>query len=217
VELPQGFGPCPSLSLFLYNEDGRQAIARLHLESPPPLVRLGPSPPADHSAMPKYHEIDRWDDGSNAPSSNFIYDFEVLRWFVRDDWTEALHHDSDGSVLAGSVDTLADAFARGAEIKASLGDLCADLTFPGAIRPAHEVFIQTGSCYYYTCKKLFIAGSHPLVRVAPAIPLVYRTHGWDYSWLVLRSDGRVARLSYDPYTLKTTRATGHHAIRWFFR
>lgn len=32
VQLPSGFGPRPSMSYFLYNEDGSQAIARLHLD-----------------------------------------------------------------------------------------------------------------------------------------------------------------------------------------
>ena len=51
VELPIGFGPRPSLSLFLYNEDGGQAIARPYLDGPPVLGKKGPSPPADHSSM----------------------------------------------------------------------------------------------------------------------------------------------------------------------
>src|SRR4029077_16883992 len=75
VELPDRFGPRPSLSLFLYNEDGQQAIARPILAGPPSTGAPGPSPLADHSHMPKYHELDRWDGGTNAPSSNFIYDF----------------------------------------------------------------------------------------------------------------------------------------------
>src|SRR5207249_2814766 len=72
VQLPDGFGPRPSLSLFLYNEDGSQAIARPYLDGGPISGAPGPSPPVDHARMPKYHEFDRWDDGTNAPSSNFI-------------------------------------------------------------------------------------------------------------------------------------------------
>lgn len=216
VELPSGFGPRPSLSLFLYNEDGQQAIARPFLDRPPTHVSLGRSPPADHSAMPKYHELDRWDDGTNAPSSNFIYDFSVLRYYVREDWTEALHHATDGAVLSGSVEALAGAFAAGAEIKVGIRDLCNDLAEAGSRLP-HEVFIQAGSCYYYTEQKLFIAAAHPLVRVAPAIPLAYRSRGWDYGWLLLRTDGHVARLLYDPYTLQHHRDVARSELRWFYR
>ena len=83
VQLPDRFGPRPSLSLFLYNEDGRQAIARPILDGPPVVGTQGASPRHDHSQMPKYHELERFDDGTNAPSSNFIYDFERLKFCTR--------------------------------------------------------------------------------------------------------------------------------------
>jgi len=216
VELPDRFGPRPSLSLFLYNEDGQQAVARPILDGPPSNGAPGPSPSADHSQMPRYHELDRWDDATNAPSSNFIYDFETLRYFVREDWREVLHHQSDGTVLSGSIDDLADAFRRGAEFKVGIRDLCADLSAAGDVLP-HEVFIQLGSCYYYTREKLFIAGAHPVPRVRPGIPMRYTTRGWDYAWLLPRTDGHVALLIYDPYTLTPRREFGHFEMRWFFR
>ena len=85
VALPDAFGPRPSLSLFMYNEDGTQAIARPFLDGVPAAGKTGKSPPADHADMPKYHERDRWDDDTNGPSSNFVYDFSTLRYLVRDD------------------------------------------------------------------------------------------------------------------------------------
>jgi hypothetical protein len=227
VELPDGFGPRPSLSLFLYNEDGSQAIARPFLDGIPASGPPGPSPPADHTRMPKYHEFDRWDDGTNAPSSNFIYDFETLRYFVRDDWREVLHHTADGAVVSGSIDDLATAFRRGAEFKVGIRGLCVDLWTnsggPGAQRPfggeplPHEAFVQLGSCYYYTQQRKFIAGAHPLPRVVPAVPLRYATRGWDYTWLLLRTDGHAALLIYDPYTLTPCREPGKFELRWFYR
>lgn len=226
VELPDGFGPRPSLSLFLYNEDGSQAIARPFLDGVPVAGPLGPSPSADHATMPKYHELDRWDDGTNAPSSNFIYDFETLRYFVREDWREVLHHTSDGAVVSGSIDDLADAFRRGAEFKVGIRGLCGDLRAndaSGFQRPTegvalpHEAFIQLGSCYYYTQQKLFIAGAHPLPRIVPDVPLRYTTRGWDYTWLLLRTDGQAALLIYDPYTLIPHREKTEFELRWFFR
>ena len=109
VELPDAFGPRPSLSLFLYNEDGSQAIARPHLDGPPQPGSHGQSPLTDHSRMLRYVEHDRWDDGTNAPSSNFTYDFDTLRYFVREDWQLMLHHTSEGDVIDGSFDAVADA------------------------------------------------------------------------------------------------------------
>lgn len=217
VALPSGFGPRPSLSLFLYNEDGSQAIARPMLDGVPAAGSPGPSPPIDHSAMPKYHEHDRWDDQTNAPSSNFVYEFDTLRYFVRDDWQLALHHGSDGEVLAGSHDQVAQAFSRGVEWKLSVKGLCADLAGPEQDALPHEVFIQAGSCYLYTGERLMIAASHPLPRIRPAIPLRYESCNWDYAWLVARSDGRVARLVYDPYTLQPKESSGQYEIKWFYR
>lgn len=217
VELPIGFGPRPSLSLFLYNEDGNQAIARPYLDGPPAMNEKGPSPLADHTEMPRYHELDRWDDGTNAPASNFVYHFDTIRYFVREDWQEVLHHTADGQVVSGSKDAVQEAFSRGVEWKLAIRGLCDDLT-PGGQQPlTHEVFIQAGACYLYTKQRQLIASSHPVARVRPAIPLRYLTDAWDYAWLVARTDGHVARLVYDPYTLQTSRATGQYAIRWFCR
>jgi hypothetical protein len=220
IALPEGFGPRASMSFFLYNEDGGQAIARPHLDGPPAAGPVGPFPLGDHRQMPRYHESDQWDADTNAPSSNFVYDFDVYRFFVRDDWTEALHHRADGEVVSGSIDELARAFGAGAEIKVGIRGLAADLPDSegqAAQGPEHEVFIQAGACYYYTRRKLFLAGSHPIVRVRPAVPLVYRSRGWDFGWLLLRSDGHVARLLYDPYTLGHARSTARHELRWFYR
>ena len=217
VELPEGFGPRPSLSLFLYNEDGGQAIARPYLDGPPAAGKKGPSLPADHSAMPKYHETDRWDDGTNAPCSNFVYDFETLRYFVRDDWRLVLHHTADGDVIDGSRERVAQEFARGVEWKLGIRGLCDDLLLPGQSPLPHDVFIQAGSCYLYTRDALLIAASHPVVRVRPVVPLRYESLAWDYSWLVARTDGHVARLTYNPYTLEPSRHFGHYEMQWFCR
>jgi hypothetical protein len=225
VALPDGFGPRPSLSLFMYNEDGRQAIARPFLDGPPAPDRPGPSAPADHIGMSRYHETDAWDAATNAPSSNFIYDFDVLRYFVREDWSRVLHHAADGTVLSGSLDDLTEAFAAGAEIKIGLRGLSADLAGDspdlddsGAGGPLpHETFIQCGSCYCYTRRRLFIAATHPVVRVRPAVPMAYRTGGWDYGWLLARTDGHVARLLYDPYTLTPRRSALRCELSWFAR
>lgn len=217
VELPDRFGPRPSLSLFMYNEDGQQAIARPHLDGPPVSGTRGPAVVGDHTDMPKYHELDSWDVDTNAPSSNFVYDFETLRYYVRDDWQLMLHHSATGEVISGSRAAVADAFARGVEWKLGISGLCADLIPPDRPALPHEVFIQAGSCYLYTQQGLLIAASHPLARVRPAIPLRYSTGAWDYAWLVARTDGQIAKLIYDPYTLRSSRSSGQHEIRWYCR
>jgi hypothetical protein len=218
IGLPDGFGPRPSMSFFLYNQNGEQAIARPYLDSRPVTGTPGPSPLNDEFiAMPKYHQLDNWDAGTNAPSGNFSYDFDVYRFWVHDEWEERLAHAADGTVVSGSLEALVEAFSHGCELKVGIRGLCADLTGESDSAVAHEVFVHVGSCYYYTQRGLFIAASHPVVRVRPAIPMRYASQNWDFGWLMPRTDGFVAYLLCDPYTLKFRRAKGQHAMRWFVR
>ena len=217
VSLPDAYGPRPSMSFFLYNQDGTQAIARPHLDGVASAGATGAAPVDSHPDMPKYHALDSWDAETNAPSTNFIYDFEHFDFLVRDNWTEVLAHDAEGAVLHGSAAALGDVCATGGEVKAAIRGLCADLAAPETAASDHEVFVQIGSSYYYTEQQLFIGGSHPLPRVRAAIPLRYATRAWDFGWLLLRSDGRVIRRLCDPYTLRFHDSESRHAIRWFVR
>ena len=68
ISLPDAFGPRASMSFFLYNQDGQQAIARplpgwRHASG----SRIGPAALDDWRAYPKYHQQDGWDAGTNAP------------------------------------------------------------------------------------------------------------------------------------------------------
>jgi hypothetical protein len=217
ISLPDGFGPRPSMSFFLYNQDGQQAIARPYFDGASVEGAPGSSPLQDHRHMPKYHEQDRWDDATNAPNSNFVYEFDVYQFFVLDEWQEVLSHSADGTVISGSIERLAREFACGREVKVAIRGLCGDWTETSSLSMDHEVFVQTGSCYYYTQHRLFIAGSHPIVRVKPAIPLRYTTEGWDFGWLLVRTDGLVVCRLVDPYTLKFRKSEGKCSIRWFVR
>ncbi len=217
ISLPDGFGSRPSMSFFLYNQNGQQAIARPFLDGQKPTNKPGPSDVEDHGEMPKFHQLDSWDKGTNAPSSNFIYDFDLFRFLVRDDWQEVLSHDAEGKILSGSSEILGQNVADGKEVKIAVKNLCSDLDDNSNEVIPHEVFVKTGSCYYYTKQKVFIAGTHPLVRVKAAVPVQYKTQAWDFGWLMARTDGFVARLLLNPYTLKFERSEGHYSIRWFVR
>jgi hypothetical protein len=165
--------------------------------------------------MPRYHQLDGWDAGTNAPSSNFVYDFDLYQFWVNDRWREVLAHAADGTVIGGSVEALAEAFAQGRPVKLGIRGLCADLAEDPAAASEHEVFVHAGSCYYYSRRRLFMTGTHPLVRVRPAIPLRYASSGWDFGWLMARTDGHVARWLCDPYTLRFHRSAARYAMRWF--
>ncbi|MBM78967.1 MAG: hypothetical protein CMJ78_00025 [Planctomycetaceae bacterium] len=214
VQLPDGFGPRESMSFFLYNQDGHQAIARPFLDGQPAGEEMGPSPVNEWPEFPKYHELTNFDANTNAPSSTFVYDFEYFRYFVRRNWRKVLSHDESGQVVSGNVEELVSAFEQGAEVKVGIRGLCSDFDVDeGGIE--HEVFIHAGACYYYTEQALFIASLNPVVRTCPSIPLGYQSQGWDFGWLMPRTDGHVARWLCDPYTLKFHRSEKRYAIRWF--
>lgn len=215
VGLPMSFGPRPSMSFFMYNQDGHQAIARPHLDGVPVDGVCGQATPVGGEDMPKFHMLDSWDVETNAPSNNFIYDFETFEYLVCDSWEEVLSHDADGNVVFGSIDALDDAFSRGCTVKAGIRGLNADLAEDGTGLD-HEVFVEMGWCYYYKEEKLMVGASHPLPRAAPTIPMVYKSRNWDFGWLVIRSDGGVVYRRCDPYTLKfSDEEPRRHAIRWF--
>jgi len=220
VSLPDSFGPRSSMSFFLYNQDGRQAIARPFLDGIQAEGRPGPSPVEAHEQMKKYHELSSWDKDTNAPSSNFIYDFGKYRFYVNDKWEEVYSHDESGRPLQGSLERLIEAFHEGCEIKAGItglfNDLAGDGSLPGESgSPGHEVFIQTGWGYYYNGEKLFIAETHPLVKVKPAIPLAYESEAWNFGWVVLRTDGACMDRISNPYSLQFTDTRRRYGIRWF--
>ena len=216
IQPPEGFGPRASMSFFLYNENGQQAIARPYLDGGIARGVPGESHVEEHEYMPKYHGQSSFDASTSAPSSNFIYDFEDFRFWVRDDWEEVFAHAADGTVVGGSVDALAEAFLAGRELKVGIGGLCADVG-PNPSRTPHELFVHLGPGYYNSERKIFSAGTQPMVRVKPAIPMLYESRGWDFGWLMPRSDGFAARWLCDPYSLEFKKSEGRYPIRWFAR
>lgn len=215
--LGNGFGPDPSLSLFLYNQDGQQAVARLFLDQKVRAGARGRGPVVQDPAMPKYHLQEVFDAETSGPSRNFIYDFESMTWFVRQDWTELYSHSADGRARSGSRRELIRAFQDGLELKVAVEGLCDDLVPAGEPRVAHETFVHCGASYCYLQDEVLSVGSQPVVRVRPGIPTLYRSGGWDYGWLYLRTDGVVTRRLVDPYTRRFSDSTQRYALRWFVR
>jgi hypothetical protein len=215
LEPPFGFnGTEPKMSYFLYQSDGRQACANLLLDANPPAAQPGtsetvPGPPE----MPRMSPEVRYDQGTTGPSRNFVYDMETYRFFVRDEWRELYAVAADGEPVRGSVDAIEEAQIAGHEVKVGIRDLCADL----GEGPGHEVFTLLGSGFFHTRMRLYDALTHPLVRVVPQIPLVYRSFGWDVCWVHVRSDGAAVLRVLDPYTRQFNDRSARFAMRWFAR
>ena len=215
LEPPFGFnGTQPKMSYFLYQSDGLQACANLVLDDAPPTGDPGTrrdAPTPDD--MPKMSPEVLYDQGTTGPSRNFVYDMETYRYFVRDDWEELLAADVDGRPVRGSVDAIEAAQIAGRELKVGIRDLNADL---GA-GPRHEVFSLLGSGFFHTRMRAYDALTHPLVRIAPADPLEYRSFGWDVAWVFVRTDGHAVVRVLDPYTRRFGDRPGRYALRWFAR
>jgi hypothetical protein len=220
LEPPHGFnGTDPKMSFFMYTMDGDQALANLVLgEAPEPVVEPGTrtveSTPAD---MPKMGEQEFFDVGTTGPSRNFVYDMETYRYIVRDDWEQVLAHDADGRVTSGSFQALEAAQIAGRECKVGIGGLGNDLAPAGTDPLPHEVFTLVGSGFVHVRAGLYVTLTHPLVRVAPNIPIRYRSRGWDVAWVFLRTDGQARIRRIDPYTRRWEDRPARFACRWFVR
>lgn len=219
LEPPHGFnGRDPKMSFFLYTMDGDQALATLVLgdmaETARPGERVVVPTPDD---MPKMGAQEFFDLGTTGPSRNFVYDMEAYRYIVRDEWTEILAHDADGGVTGGSFAALEAAQVAGREIKVGIRDLGADLASAEVASRPHETFTLVGSGFVHVRAGLYVALTHPLVRLAPGVPVRYRSGNWDVAWVFLRTDGQAQVRRIEPYTRSWEDRPARFACRWFAR
>jgi len=223
---PFGFnGTDAKMAYFFYTSDADQARANILIAGPeadaagaagvaPGTTAINPSPPG----MARMSPEDAHDLGTLAPSRNFVYDMEVYRFIVRDDWQEILAHDADGTVTSGSLDALEAAQIAGRELKVAIRGLGAEVADSVGL-PAidHEIISNVGSGFFHVGPRLYNALTHPIVRVAPAVPLRYRSRGWDLVWVHLRTDGKASVRRLDPWTQVWSDTPARFAARWFAR
>jgi hypothetical protein len=120
--------------------------------------------------------------------------------------------------MRGSVDAIEAAQIAGRELKVAIGGLAGEVAKRAGL-PAidHEVISLLGSGFFHVRPRLYNALTHPIVRVAPAIPLRYRSEGWDLVWVHLRTDGRATVRRLDPLAQTWTDSPARFAARWFAR
>jgi len=220
---PFGFnGTDPKMAFFFYTSDADQARANIVLGGAEAAAATAtPGSRAVNAAaadMPKMSPEEAFDLGTLGPSRNFVYEMETYRFIVRDDWEELLAHDADGAVTGGSIDALEAAQIAGRELKVAIRGLGAELARSvGLPELDHEVISHVGSGFFHIGPRLYNALTHPIVRVAPAIPLRYRSGGWDLVWVHLRTDGRATVRRLDPWTQAWSDTPARFAARWFAR
>ncbi len=212
---PFGFnGTQPKMSFFLYNMDGQQACANLILDDADCTTVAGSNqefpPPSD---MPKMSAMQVFDGDTYGPGRNFVYDMEVYRYFVRDDWDMIFSYDDQGKPTFGDVTAIEQAQLAGKEIKVGISGLCS--TWGGTL--PHEVFSLVGSGFYHCQPRLYACSTHPIVRVKPGIPVIYSSQGWDLCWVFLRTDGMAVVRRIDPVTRRFEDRETQLACRWFAR
>jgi hypothetical protein len=224
---PFGFnGTDAKMAYFFYTSDADQARANLLIAGPdadqarapgaptPGTHVTNPAPPD----MPKMSPEEAYDLGTLGPSRTFVYDMEVYRFIVRDSWEELLAHDADGTPIRGSIDAIEAAQIAGRELKVAISGLGAEVADRVGL-PAleHEVVSNLGSGFFHVGPRLYNALTHPIVRLAPTVPLAYRSQGWDLVWVHLRTDGQATVRRLDPWTQTWSDTRTRFAARWFAR
>ncbi len=211
VGLPTGFGPSNALSLFLYNQDGQQAVGRLVMD-PTESVEAS-NDVTDDAPFKKTHTISAFDAGTPGYSKNFIYDFEDFRYLANDCYEEIFANDENGRCVSGSVKALEDAYGEGRAIKIAVRGI-SDVLW-GDTGHSDEIYIHCASSYYYTKDKLMITNSLPFISVPADIPLTYKSRSYRYCWMIARCDGRVEIRTFNPFDSEWKTTVAHLPVRWF--
>lgn len=210
VALRDGFGYPNSLSLFLYNQNGQQALARMVLNE---IVNPAIEKSISECDPKKNHTINVLDNDTLGASKNFIYDFEFYNFIITDCYVEVYANTQDGTCVFGDIELLKEAYNEGRGIKIAMKGL-SNIMWEDT-RHEDEIFIHCGSSYYYTKDKLMISNTLPFVSVPADIPLEYKSRGFRYCWVVARTDGRVEIRTYNPFDDIWETRSAHLSLRWF--
>lgn len=208
VFLREDFGP-PSMSFFLYNQDGTQAVARPYLTSRRAEETFTAGQDVGGDRLLRLGEFDL---GTNAPSSSFVYRFDHYRFVTRRRWREVASTSADGQVLSGCIDELGSAVRSGQGIKVAVSNFSPS---PESDVSSFQTMVRLTSSYSYTRDRRLIGLTMPLVRVRPSMPMGYSSGGWDFGWALVSTNGLVNYRRCDPQTLRFTDTRSHHSIRWF--
>ncbi len=210
VALRQGFGLPNSLSLFLYNQDGHQGVARLVMDG---TVDRTLKRDSEHGGIPKVRTLGLQDEGTAGVSKNFIYEFENFDFIVTPCYREVYANNAQGRRTFGTKDALAANCRSGRGIKIAVKGLSRILW--GETGHEDEIYIHCGSSYYYTKDRLMITNTLPFVSVPADIPLTYKPKGFRYCWIIARSDGRVEVRAFNIFKNTWETRAARLALRWF--
>ena len=114
VSLPCGFGPTHALSLFLYNQDGHQAMARMSLDGD---CGQTIEEHTEDTGFPKMHTLSIADADTLGGSKNFIYDFDFFDYLVTACYKEVYANTREGDKTLGDIECLHESYRSGAGIK----------------------------------------------------------------------------------------------------
>lgn len=210
VSLPCGFGLANAMSLFLYNQDGQQAMARLTLEGG---CNRTIEEHTEDTGFSKMHTLSIADTDTLGGSKNFIYYFDFFDYLVTACYKETYANTREGDKKLGDIECLHESYRRGAGIKIAVKGISEAIW--GKTGHEDEIFIHCGSAYYYTSDKLMITNSLPFISVPADIPLSYKSKSFRYCWLVVRSDGMGELRSYNIFDNQWKTCSIRLSVRWF--
>lgn len=210
VQLLRGFGEANALSLFVYNQDGSQGLARLGLDG---TIDRTVRRDFEEDAGAKTRTFAIHDEKTAGVSTSFIYEFENFDFFVTDSYRELYAHDRNGRRTNGRLGDLERAYRRGRGIKLAVKGLSEVLW--GDTGHVDEIFLHCGSSYHYTESRMMITSSLPFVSVPADIPLAYKPRSFLYCWIVARSDGHLEVRTFDVFKRRWKTRSARLPLRWF--
>lgn len=202
VEAGLGASMQPTWALWIFNVAASQRSAFIPLDGQP---------------MP--NATGKWTTVENDPygSEAETHVPKQYHWWTRSGWKEICIHDQNGDPSLGSWEDIRKAANDGCIFKVGIKNLWTHLAPRDQEVPDHEVFVECATDFAHIDDKFVGSLTQPTFLLQPCTPLRFIDERFRPGWLVVRSDGRVQRLVFDPATMNWERAWDRHAIRWFAR
>lgn len=192
----------PSMSLWIFGVDAPQRSTFVPLDGKPMANATG-----------------NWVNVDNEPFGRETEEFVPRRymWWARSDWKLIYAHDKEGNASEGSWEDIRKAVKQGRILKVGIRNLWSYLTPPGEETLEHEVFIECTTDFSHLDEGFVGALTQPTFLLQPTVPLKFTGENFALGWLVVRTDGKVQRVTLNPANMQWERTWDRHAVRWFAR
>ncbi len=197
-----GISMLPSMSLWIFGVEAPQRSTFVPLNGKPVANATG-----------------KWVRVDNEPFGRETDEFVPRRylWWARSDWKLIYAHDKNGYSSQGSWEDIRKAVKEGRILKVGIKNLWSYLTPAGDETLEHEVFIECTTDFSHLDESFVGALTQPTFLLQPSVPLKFTGENFALGWLVVRSDGKVQRVTLNPTNMQWERTWDRYAVRWFAR